>query len=237
MKDRRTPFFLFFLAFLSITLAVSAILSATVGVLRASSVPQPSEPLTVILDAGHGGEDGGAVSASGLLEKDLNLDIVMRITAMLEAEGVQVILTRSTDTLLYDKNTDYRGRKKALDLAARRRIAEENPQAIFVSVHMNSYPQKNVKGLQVWYSPNDVRSRLLAESIQATVASQLQPENDRAVKSATSSIYLLHHIQTPAVLVECGFLSSPEEAQALENGDYRDRLAFLISRAILKYAE
>ncbi len=199
--------------------------------------PDMPPPLTVIVDAGHGGEDGGAVSASGIVEKELNLDVAMRLAAYLEAEGVRVITTRTTDTLLYDRNVDYRGRKKALDLAARRRIAEENPNAIFVSIHMNSYPQAQYKGLQVWYSTNNPRSCEIAESIQHMVASQLQPENERSVKAATSAIYLLRHISSPAVLVECGFLSNPEEAAALATEEYRDRLAFLIARAILKSAE
>jgi len=238
---RALPFLLIFLAFLLCFAAISGMLSLLAGYYASSArADLPSDPsisLTVILDAGHGGEDGGAVSASGLLEKDLNLDITMRLAALLEAEGVRVILTRDTDTLLYDRNVDYRGRKKALDLAARRRVAEENPNAIFVSIHMNAYPQAQTRGLQVWYSQNDARSCALAEMIQSTVSAQLQPENDRRIKPATSAIYLLHRIQSPAVLVECGFLSCPEEAAALGNEEYRERLAFLIRLAILKYAK
>ena len=101
---------------------------------------------------------------------------------------------------------------------------------------MNAYPKTQYRGLQVWYSPNDPRSRTLAERIQNTVAAQLQPENDRQIKSATSAIYLLHHITSPSVLVECGFLSNPEEATALSTEEYRERLAYLIGRSILEYA-
>ena len=238
MARRQIPFWMVFLVFLMIFSAIAGIFSCLAqrnGESKRTDVPpEDSAPLTVIIDAGHGGEDGGAVSASGLLEKDLNLDIAMRLRVLLENEGVRVILTRDSDTLLYDRNVDYRGRKKALDLAARRRIAEENPNAIFVSIHMNAYPQTQYHGLQVWYSPNDPRSRALAERIQNTVSAQLQPENDRRIKSATSAIYLLHHITSPAVLVECGFLSNPEEAAALATEEYRERLAFLLCRAILE---
>ena len=127
-------------------------------------------------------------------------------------------------------------RKKALDLAARRKLAEETQHAVFVSIHMNSYPQTQCNGLQVWYSPNHDASRVLAEKIQATVKELLQPQNTRQPKSATSRIYLLHHLQCPAVLVECGFLSNPEEAARLEDPAYQQQLAealfFSISRAL-----
>ena len=186
---------------------------------------------TIILDAGHGGEDGGASSASGALEKEINLAITMSLRDLLVASGVRVILTRSDDTLLYDKTADYHGRKKALDLAARRKIAEETPNAIFISIHMNSFPQAQYHGLQVWYSKNNPASLFLAESIQLT-SKQLQPENNRRVKAATSSIYLLHHLTCPAVLVECGFLSNPEEAALLTTDEYQEKLAFLLFLAI-----
>ncbi len=187
---------------------------------------------TVILDAGHGGEDGGTVSASGILEKDLNLKIAFLLRDMLEANGVRVIMTRTTDVLLYDRNTDYRGRKKALDLAARRKIAEETQNAVFVSIHMNAYPQTQYSGLQVWYSPNHDESKALAEEIQKTVQDMLQPQNDRQPKSATSAIYLLYHLQCPAVLVECGFLSNPEEAERLNDPVYQQRLAGILFLSI-----
>lgn len=189
---------------------------------------------TVILDAGHGGEDGGAVSASGLYEKDLNLAVACLVRDMLEANGVEVVMTRETDVLLYDRNTDYEGRKKALDLAARRKIGEGTPDSIFVSIHMNAYPQAQYSGLQVWYSPNNAQSQVIAEEIQATVSRSLQPENDRRVKSATSSIYLLHHLTSPAVLVECGFLSNPAEAEKLNTPEYQKELAFLIFLSIMQ---
>ena len=187
---------------------------------------------TVVLDAGHGGEDGGAGSASGTLEKDINLAITFKLRDLLLANGVNVILTRSEDVLLYDKTIEYHGRKKALDLAARRKIAEETPNAMFVSIHMNAFPQTQYKGLQVWYSKNDPASLTLAQAIQELAADQLQPDNDRRVKAATSSIYLLHHLTCPAVLVECGFLSNPEEATLLATEEYQRKLAFLLFLAI-----
>ena len=117
---------------------------------------------------------------------------------------------------------------------ARRRIGEANPNAIFISIHMNAYPLPQYHGLQVWYSKNDPRSEMVAKSIQETVAKALQPQNDRAVKPATSSIYLLHHLTTPAVLVECGFLSNAEEAKRLNDPVYQESLAFAIFLAVME---
>ena len=196
--------------------------------------PQKAAP-TIVLDAGHGGEDGGAVSDTGVMEKNLNLSLTLMLKDMLVANGYRVILTRESDTLLYDKNSDYEGRKKALDLAARKQIAEETPNCLFVSIHMNTYPLPTCTGLQVWYSPNNPASLELARALQSTAKELLQPENDRAVKAAGSSIYLLHNLATPAVLIECGFLSTPEEAELLASPAYQKQLAFTIFCGLTEY--
>ncbi|MBE6589880.1 MAG: N-acetylmuramoyl-L-alanine amidase [Ruminococcaceae bacterium] len=198
-------------------------------------VKDPAERITtVVLDAGHGGEDGGAVSACGLVEKEINLKITLLLKDMLTANGVNVVLTRETDTLLYDRNVDYHGRKKVLDLAARKKIAEETEESVFVSIHMNTHPIVSCQGLQVWYSPNDLRSKILAETIQKTTHTLLQPQNDRTVKAANSSIYLLHKLNTPAILIECGFLSNPEEARKLGDEEYQKQLALSIFLSIME---
>ena len=189
---------------------------------------------TVILDAGHGGEDGGASSADGLLEKDLNLALVLSMRDILTANGINVILTRDTDTLLYDRNVDFQGRKKMLDMAARLKIAENTADAVFVSIHMNTYPHPSCQGVQVWYSENNDTSSELAKNIQSTTKELLQNKNDRPVKRSGSSIYLLHHLECPAVLVECGFLSSPEEAALLASESYRQQLALTLCMGILR---
>jgi N-acetylmuramoyl-L-alanine amidase len=196
------------------------------------SATTSQQTYTIVLDAGHGGEDGGASSASGALEKEINLAITLALRDLLITNGIQVILTRSEDILLYDRTVDFKGRKKALDLAARRKIAEEAPNAVFVSIHMNAFPKSQYKGLQVWYSKNSPASFTLAESVQQLAKEKIQPENDRRVKPATSSIYLLHHLTCPAVLIECGFLSNPEEAALLSTAEYQNQLAFLLFLAI-----
>lgn len=230
MKHMVRPF-LFFAALAGVCLAFAAPLLQTGS--KTASGTSAETAITVVLDAGHGGEDGGAVSASGLQEKHLNLDFALKIRDLLRESGVSVILTRDTDVLLYDRNADYRGRKKALDLQARQKIAEETEGAVFVSIHMNAFSQTQYSGLQVWYSPNDARSAVLAEEIQTTVRSRVQPENDRTVKQSASNIYLLYHLRIPAVLVECGFLSNPDEATLLGTDGYRQQLAQAISLGIL----
>lgn len=227
-----------FLALLAVLVLVGSVFSCAAQ--KNAHIPTdtdthpPQKRLTVVLDAGHGGEDGGAVSESGLFEKDLNLAMSEKLKTLFEANGVTVVMTRETDILLYDRTVDFKGRKKALDLLARRRIGEANPNAIFISIHMNAYPLPQYHGLQVWYSKNNPQSERIAESIQKTVADALQPQNDRAVKPATSSIYLLHHLTTPAVLVECGFLSNAEEAKRLNDPVYQESLAFAIFLAVME---
>ena len=121
--------------------------------------------ITVIIDAGHGGEDGGC-EGNGLVEKDLNLDIALRVASLLEDAGINVVMTRDTDILLYDKNSDYVGKKKAQDVRRRLEIAKNQDDPVLVSIHMNYFAQTQYSGLQVWYSKNDPRSRILAGLIQ-----------------------------------------------------------------------
>ncbi len=188
----------------------------------------PTACRTVILDAGHGGYDGGAISVTGTAEKTLNLDTTLTLAALLKAQGYQVILTRDSDTELSHESG---GSRKMQDLKGRLQIAEENRGIPFISIHMNKFPQNRYNGLQVYYSQNDSTSQSLAELIQATVREQLQPDNNRETKPATSSIFLLHKATSPAVLIECGFLSNEDEAKKLEDTDYRTALCLLIASA------
>ena len=181
---------------------------------------------SVILDAGHGGRDGGAVSLSGTAEKELNLETTLTLAEILHLQGYHVILTRDSDTEL---TTGDGTSRKMQDLKGRLLIAQENEGIPFISIHMNKFPQSKYRGLQVYYSPNHSEGKNIAEAIQAAVRMHLQADNDRQIKKATSSIYLLHKITSPAVLIECGFLSNPEEAALLEQSSYRTSLALCIA--------
>lgn len=198
---------------------------------KASAAPE----ITVVIDAGHGGEDGGAVSADGTLEKDLNLSIALTVGKYLAANGINVVYTRTEDILLYDRNVDFKGRKKVLDLAARLNVSQKTENSIFVSIHMNSFPQTKYNGLQVYYSGNHKDSKIIADIVQKNVSALLQPQNDRKTKSAGSSIYLLDRITTPAVLIECGFLSNAEECAKLKQETYRRQMSLVIANSIAEY--
>lgn len=193
----------------------------------------------VVIDAGHGGEDGGTSSVTGVLEKDLNLSVAFALRDLFEAAGIPVVMTRTEDKLLYDRGVNFQGRKKVLDLAARRLVAEQTAStwdgnSLFISIHMNAFPQTRYSGMQVWYGTGDLRSIEIAGAIQ-NASSALMPDNTRKIKAAGSNIYLLDRIETPAVLVECGFLSNPAEAERLSHEEYRYALAAVIFSAIAPY--
>ncbi len=182
----------------------------------------------VIIDAGHGGFDGGAVADDGTPEKDINLAIAQKLAAILRFNGYTVIMTRTEDT---GTDTDSAGsiasRKKS-DMRERLRIMSENPDAIFVSIHLNKFTTSSAKGTQVFYSPNVTESKELGLSVQTSVKNLLQPENNRTIKQGTKSTYLLHNAKIPAVIVECGFLSNPAELGKLKTDEYRSQMAFAI---------
>ena len=188
----------------------------------------------IIIDAGHGGEDGGAIGKNGAYEKDINLIIAKKLKEKLDNYGIPCVLTRETDILLYDKNTDYEGKKKKLDLLARKEFAEKYDNAIFISIHQNSFSKSQYSGFQVYYSPNNPSSKILAQHLQSTVRNQLQPNNDRAIKSS-SSIYLLDELFCPAVLIECGFISNEAECERLCDDSYQNALCDILCDAITKF--
>lgn len=187
----------------------------------------------VIIDAGHGGEDAGAISATGTYEKDINLSVATQLRDMLEAAGVPVVMTRTEDKLLYDRNVDFEGRKKVLDMAARLNVVTAVRDPLLVSIHMNAFPQSKYHGAQVWYGGQDARSAVIAEAIQARIHAW-QPDNDRRIKPSAGDIFLLDRSDAPAVLVEGGFLSNPTEAADLTDSAYQRQLAFVIFTGIME---
>lgn len=198
---------------------------------------KPAPLPTIIIDAGHGGEDGGTVGVNGILEKDVNLQISNILKDLFAVSGQNVVMTRKNDTMLYDKNVDYKGRKKALDLAARVKIANSYDNAIFVSIHMNAFPIEKYSGLQVYYSSQNDSSFILANEIQSTIKENLQNNNDRQVKAAGEDIFVLDRTKIPAVLIECGFLSNNKECIKLSDTEYQKKLALTIFLAISKYID
>lgn len=204
----------------------------------ASSTDASSSIGCLMIDAGHGGEDGGAVGVNGAAEKEINLAVAEDIAALSLLFGVPYSMTRVDDSLLYDKYDNlesYDGRKKSLDLKNRLRCAEEENALLFLSIHMNKFTSPAYSGLQVYYSPNTEDGRVLAEAIQTFTRAHLQRDNERQPKAATSSIYLLHRLKMPAVLVECGFLSNPTECALLSDDAYRASLSCTVFVPVLEY--
>lgn len=190
---------------------------------------------TVIIDAGHGGDDGGAIGIDGTVEKDINLDIALKLEKLLKFYGFEVIMTRTEDIMTCDDGLDSLRKRKVSDIHNRFDILEKNPDAVFISIHQNKFEDNSQHGTQVFYSGNNDESKLLAESIQNSIVSVLQPDNSRVVKKSGSGIYLLYHAKLPAVLVECGFISNPAEVKKLNDENYRMKIAILIADGLIKY--
>ena len=200
---------------------------------RVSSPSKLTQP-TVIIDAGHGGEDGGAIGVNGCLEKDINLAMAKKLKSMLSSMGINCILTRSEDILLYDRNADFEGHKKSLDMQARLDIANSYENAIFISIHQNSFPIEKYSGTQIYYSTNNSFSSTLASKIENSVRESLQQNNNRRSKPSDGRIYLLDELFCPAVLVECGFLSNTEECELLCNDEYQNHLCAVIASEVAR---
>ena len=193
---------------------------------------EPSSPPTVVLDAGHGGVDGGAKGVNGALEKDLNLSVVLLLADLFREAGVEVVLTRSDDSLPITEEQDRSGRRKKWDVDNRIAFTRLYPDALFVSVHMNWFPVEKYHGLQVWYAETP-GSRPLAEAIRRRVVADLQPDNRRQSKQADGSIRLLDSAASTAVLVECGFLSNVAECEKISSLSYQRELSFSIFCGIM----
>ena len=185
----------------------------------------------IVIDAGHGGEDGGAVGVNGVLEKDLNLSLARTLADLLRGGGFTVVETRTEDKLLYSES-DKNGHRKRGDLQNRQKYMGKYPESVFISIHMNTYPTPNCEGVQVWYAPGSAESEALAGAVQNGVSALLQPGNKRKTKQANSMIYLLRHATVPAILVECGFLSTPAECEKLCEETYRHELALAIYSSV-----
>lgn len=195
-----------------------------------SEVTNTLQNKVIIVDPGHGGFDPGKPGVNGEDEKNLNLKIGLLLRDYLQSAGAVVIMTRTTDN-----DTDgTEGRHKNSDMRARKRIAEGGD--ILVSVHQNSFTQPSVHGAQVFYNAKSTEGKKLAEYIQASIKQYADLDNRRTAKSNTN-YYVLKATQIPAVIIECGFLTNPEEEQKLNNPEYQDKMALSIYLGVKQYFE
>ncbi|MCI8622321.1 MAG: N-acetylmuramoyl-L-alanine amidase [Provencibacterium sp.] len=223
-----------FLAVCYVTAVVSIL--STLGQTLSVSGQLHATP-KIIIDAGHGGFDGGAEGVSGTIEKDINLPIALKVQDLLTLFGFEVIMTREEDVSTCDEGLEGIANRKTSDILNRFALIQSHPDAVFLSIHQNKYPDSSQFGAQMFYGPKSAESEVLAGILQQNFCGMLQPENQRQTKEATDSVYLLYHSPAPSVLIECGFLSNPEEEARLKDDHYQNQIAFVISASVLQYME
>ncbi len=197
--------------------------------------PDSRQGTPLILDAGHGGEDGGAVSVTGTKESQLNLEIALKADQMCGFYGIPSHMLRDTDVSLKDPKATTLSEMKRSDLKNRVKQIEQVPDGVLISIHQNYYAGANNQGAQVFFAPT-LESERWAGQMQNLLKQNLNPENRREIKQIPKSIYLMNHISCPAILIECGFLSSPEEAAKLEDESYQRRIAATMLSSYMTYS-
>ena len=204
---------------------------------KQNAVPTVSLPVsgkTIVVDAGHGKPDEGAESSTGTTEAETNLKIALKLQNLLEQSGSTVILTRSDENAIYDYDSKTLRQKKISDIHNRVKIGNESSADIFVSIHLNKIPQQQYDGWQTFYNAQSSDGKKLAESIQKNLNDAIQKENNRVAKTI-DNIYIIKHVEIPTTIVECGFLSNPEEEKLLLQDEYQDKLAWGIYNGIIDY--
>jgi N-acetylmuramoyl-L-alanine amidase len=187
---------------------------------------------TIVIDAGHGGIDGGATSCTGVLESQLNLEIAVRLDTLMHLLGYRTKMIRTDDVSIYTTGNTIAAQKVS-DLKERVRIVNEMDNCILVSIHQNTYPDSRYSGAQVFYGPCG-NSKLLADELQKSLIQYVNPGSNRSTKKA-DGIYLMQHIDQEGILVECGFLSNPEEEAKLRNPEYQKQLGCVIAASLCRF--
>ena len=212
---------------LSFAAAIAVMIS-----LRAVPTISFNKPYTVVVDAGHGEPDGGAVGINGTIEKDINLQIALKLREVLENRGVHVIMTRTDDNSICDNSARTLHEKKVSDMHNRLEIINTSGADLFLSIHMNSFSDPKSGGLHVFYSRNHPEAEETATLIQESIA-ELTGAKTHAVKTASDTLFLMKNPIPPAILIECGFISNPEEEKLLNDDNYQSKIAFSIANAVI----
>lgn len=195
-----------------------------------------SKRRTVVLDAGHGGEDGGASGPGGIMEKGINLNISRAVSDLLGFYGVNTAMTRTEDISLHSEEYKRAGQRKTSDIKNRVKRINEMENAVLISIHLNSFPNKSSRGAQVFYSKNNPLGEVLAKTVQNTLKEGISDGNKRLAKQSDDGIYILKHVDCPAVLVECGFLSNTDEAKKLMSEAYQRKIAVCITAGYMRFS-
>lgn len=210
-----------------------AVFSSRTATVMAEHAPV-EDRICIVIDAGHGGEDGGAVSCSGVYESSINLQIALRLDDLLHFLGYETKMIRTDDVSVYTDGNTIAARKIS-DLKNRTEIINNTAKAYLVSIHQNSFPQSQYTGAQVFYNSSP-SARELAGKIQETMVTALNPGSNRKVKKATG-IYLMEHIHCPGILIECGFISNPVEEAKLKTEHYQRKICCAIASPLTSFLE
>ena len=194
-----------------------------------------SDGQIIILDAGHGGMDGGCTSANGDVEKDINLAILLNLRDMLQASGYTVLTTRDSDKSIHDEGIEGIANQKSSDMDNRLALFNSVQDAICISIHQNQFTDSQYNGAQMFYSESNSKNATLAQTLQNQFVNFLQPDNKREIKLCGKELFLCYYSKNPTVMAECGFLSNPEEASLLITEDYQQKVAFTIYSALIQY--
>lgn len=194
------------------------------------------KPNLALVDSSHGGFDGGCTNEDGTIaEKGINLSILLRLRDMLEISGYEVHVTRDSDVSIHDSGVEGMSAQKSSDMDNRLELFNKYDNAICISIHQNQFTQPQYKGAQMFFSNSNSESESLARSIQEQFVEFLQPENNREIKQCGKELFLCYYSKNPTVMVECGFLSNPDEAALLNTEEYQGKVAFTIFSGITDF--
>ena len=214
-------------------LVVIAVIGIAAGASQTVTTSVQRSPVerdnVIVIDAGHGGVDGGATSCTGVLESNINLEIALKLNDLLHLLGHKTIMIRTTDISVYTQGETIAA-KKVSDLKERVRIVNETDRAVLISIHQNTFSDSRYGGAQVFYAPTE-GSQKLAKNLQANLIAVLNPNSNRKAKKA-DGVYLMEHIEKTGILVECGFLSNPTEEAKLRDGQYQRILCCVIATTV-----
>lgn len=229
MKIYLSKFWTTYFAFVVVFLLVVSL--GNKGVIVFADILSAERSPLIVIDAGHGGEDGGAISCTGKLESQLNLEIALRLNDLCHLLGYETKMIRTTDISVYTEGKTIAA-KKASDLRQRVKIANETPNSIIISIHQNTFSDSRYSGAQVFYAKT-AGSKELANILQRKLT-LIDPQNHRREKEA-GSVYLMQHLQNTGILIECGFLSNPKEEAILQNASYQKMLCAVIVSSLCEY--
>lgn len=222
------------LTILAVCLTICVIQNTTIDNKSKPTVTLPVTNKVIVIDAGHGVPDEGAQSSNGISEAETNLNIALKLQNLLEQSGATVILTRSDENAIYEIDSQTLKEKKISDLKNRVKIGNESSADIFVSIHLNKIPQQQYFGWQTFFRTGDENSIKLAKLIQNNLNESIETENNR-VAMKLDTVYIMKKVEIPITIVECGFLSNPEEEKRLLDDSYQNRLAWGIYSGVMDY--